>query len=100
MSFKDEWDASRRLFILRLLVEVGGEANESNIFRAVQRGGFAQASRDTVRDDLDRLKKARCTTESWLNESVCVVKLTERGEDAAYGRVEVPGVETSPRWVR
>jgi len=99
MSFKDDWDASRRLFILRLLVEVGGEANGSNIFRAVQQGGFARDSRDIVRADLDRLKKAHCISETWLNASVCVVRVTERGEDAAYGRVEVEGVETS-RWDR
>ena len=99
MSFKDDWIASRRLFILRLLVEVGGAANEGVIYKAITKGGFAHDSRDDLRRDLDHLKAKGCTHEEWLNDSLRVVTVTERGEDAAYGRVEVLGVETS-RWDR
>lgn len=98
MSFRDEWIASRRLFILRLLVEVDGEANESNIFRAVQQGGFSRDTREDVRADLDHLREMRCIAEQWFGK-VCVVKITPRGEDAAHGRIEVAGVERS-RWER
>ena len=99
MSFLEDWIASRRLFILRLLVEVNGTANEGVIYKAILNGGFARDSRDDIRQDLDHLKRNGCTTEEWLNDSLRVVTLTERGEDAAYGRVEVAGVERS-RWVR
>jgi hypothetical protein len=98
-TFDQEWVASRRQFILRLLVEVGGEANESVLFKGVQHGGFARDSRDTVRQDLDHLKQLGCTTEDWLNDTLRVVTITERGEDAAYGRIDVAGVERS-RWAR
>lgn len=99
MSFRDDWIASRRLFVLRLLAEVGGQANEGVIYKALTKGGFAQDSRDDLRQDLDHLKKTGCTAEEWLNDSLRVVKVTERGEDAAYGRIAVSGVERS-RWDR
>lgn len=99
MSFRDDWNASRRLFILRLLVEVGGEANESNIARAAFQGGFTRDTREDIRADLDRLRELRCITEEYFDARVCVVKVTRRGDDAAHGRVEVAGVEQS-RWER
>jgi len=99
MSFEKDWIASRRLFILRLLVEVGFEANEGVIFKATERGGFARDTRDDLRQDLDHLVKTGCLTQTWLNGSLRVVKLTERGEDAAHGRVAVEGVERT-RWDR
>lgn len=91
--------ASRRLFILRLLVTSGASANESVIASLTIHGGFAQASRDDIRQDLDILKARGCTTETWFDDVVRVVTLTERGEDAAYGRVTVAGVDCSP-WRR
>lgn len=98
MTFADDWAASRRLFILRLLVEVR-EANESVIYKAATKGGFSIDTRDTIREDLDHLRKMGCSTEEWLSHSLRVVKITERGENAAYGRVAVAGVEQSP-WDR
>ena len=98
-NFSDDWTASRRLFILRLLVEVNGDANESVIYKAATKGGFSRDTRDTIRQDIDHLRKMGCLTEDWLNDSLRVARVTERGEDAAYGRVPVPGVEQS-RWDR
>ena len=99
MSFRDDWIASRRLFILRLLVEVDGEANESNIWRAVQQGGFTRDSRDDVRGDLDHLREMGCISEHWFGTLRVARITTPRGEDAAHGRIEVAGVERS-RWDR
>lgn len=99
MSFRDDWIASRRLFILRLLVEVGGEANESNIARAAFQGGFARDTREDIRSDLDHLREMRCIAETYFDDRVCVVKITSRGEDAAHGKVQVAGAERS-RWER
>lgn len=88
--------ANRRLFILRLLVTGGCSANESVIATLTTHGGFAQVTRDDIRKDLDLLKERGCTTEDWFDGVVRVVSITERGEDAAYGRVQVAGVERSP----
>ena len=98
MGFKDTvWIPSRRVFILRLLVESGGEVNESIIFKAAQRGGFSVDTRDDIRQDLDHLRQMGCVTEDRLDERLRVVTITERGDDAAHGRVTVAGVEQS-RW--
>ena len=93
------WVPSRRAFILRLLVESGGEINESIIYRAAQQGGFARDTRDDIRQDLDHLRTMGCLTEDWLDERLRVVAITERGDDAAHGKVAVAGVEQS-RWRR
>lgn len=95
MSFAEDRVKSRRLFLLRLLVEARREANESVLYGQMRRGGFSFDSRDDIRRDLDHLRERRCTTEEWLLPEVCVVTLTRRGEDAAFGRVEVDGVECS-----
>lgn len=97
MSFKDDWVSSRRLFILRLLEEVDGEANESVIFLGCSHGGFARDTEADICADLNHLIKQRCITEEWLNASLRVLRIEQRGTDAAYGRITVDGVQHS-RW--
>ncbi|CUW41127.1 conserved protein of unknown function (putative bacteriophage protein GP26) [Magnetospirillum sp. XM-1] len=94
-SFAETVAASRRTFMLRLLVTLGSSANESVIASATTQGGFGQATRDDIRKDLDLLKARGCTTEEWFDNVVRVVTITERGEDAAHGRIDVAGVERS-----
>jgi hypothetical protein len=55
-------------------------------------GGFAQTGRADLAADLDHLAAAGCTRDEWLGD-LRVVGLTDRGEDAAHGRVRVDGVE-------
>jgi len=98
MRFQDTFVASRRLFLLRLLVESGGSANGSILWRAATSAGFAQTGRADLATDLDHLAASGCTRDEWLGE-LRVVTLTDRGEDAAYGRITVDGVEHS-RWSR
>lgn len=93
-GFADILAASRRLFLLRLLVEIGGEANESVLTNAARHGGFAQVSRDHLRGDLDHLRDRGALSEEWMG-ALRVVRISERGEDAAYGRVTIDGVEHS-----
>lgn len=93
-AFEQSWAASRRLFILRFLVEAKGAANESVVASTVRQGGFAQTPKDGIRADLDHLRDTGCVTEEWY-DALRVVKLTERGEDAAFGRVEIAGIESS-----
>lgn len=96
MSFKDDWTAARRVYLLRFLVRAGGEANESVICTMLEHGGFGRDTREDFRADIEHLKRGGCLTDAWLDE-VRVVSITERGDMAAQGRVEVLGVECS-RW--
>lgn len=98
-SFAETVATSRRTLILRLLVETGGAANESVINSCVRAGGFQAATRDDIRKDLDHLKEVGCTAEEWIEDRIRVVTVTERGEEAAHGRIDVAGVERS-RWKR
>ena len=98
MGFRDRvWIPSRRVCILRTLVENGGEANESLISKLVLESGFSQDTRADIRHDIEHLREVGCVDDRWPNGSLHVVTITERGEDAAFGRVEVAGVERS-RW--
>ena len=96
MSFQQDWILARRVQILRFLARGGSEANESIICTALEHTGFGRDTRDAFRADLDHLRQNGCITEEWF-EDVRVVRLTERGDMAAQGRLQVPGVECS-RW--
>lgn len=103
MSFPQDWMASRRTCLLRYLVEVGGGALESVVAKAVLRV-FDVNTRDDIRADLEHLKSQGCVADEWIGTgdgagALRKVTITDRGEDAAYGRIEVPGVEKS-RWKR
>lgn len=99
MSIKDDFDTSRRCWLLRLLIEVNGSANASVIYKAALHAGVGCNTRDDITEDLDHLKRHGCITDEWLDGAVRVATITDRGEDAAYGRVEIPGVDRS-RWNR
>jgi hypothetical protein len=94
MSVQDDWKAARRVFILRLLIKVGGEGSAEVIFTGLEHGGFARDTPDTYRADLEHLVHFGCLTEEWY-EDVRVMRLSERGRMAAEGRIEVQGVAQS-----
>jgi hypothetical protein len=89
----------RRLQLLRFLVELGGQANETVILSAMRRAGFASTTRDELRGDLDHLHRVGCLEEEWVGE-LRVVKLAERGEDVAHGRIACGGVKHERDWRR
>ena len=91
MSIADAWVGSRSQFVLRLMDKVHGVANQDVICAAMEAGGFARDPRSAFRADLDHLVKNGCLTEEW-SDDVRILTLTERGTDAAHGRVDVPGV--------
>lgn len=97
-TFAEKFAAARRQWILRFLVEAGGVANDSVVVSAARAGGFEQTAAVTIRADLDHLEKAACITQEWIDK-VRVVKVSEKGEDVAYGRISVDGVEALP-WRR
>ncbi|HUZ74906.1 MAG TPA: hypothetical protein VMU87_18120 [Stellaceae bacterium] len=90
-DFADHLAAARRLFILRFLAETGGEGNEDVLAGAVRRA-VQDAARAAITGDLDHLVAAGALGETWLDR-IRVVRLTERGEDCAHGRVVIAGVE-------
>lgn len=103
-SFAEKFAAARRQWILRFLVEAGGVANDSVIISAARMGGFEQTPATTIRADLDHLEKGACIVQEWIETTaglapVRVVKVSEKGEDVAYGRISVDGVEALP-WRR
>jgi hypothetical protein len=98
MSLRDAMIAARRQAELRLLAEYGDSLNEPIVRMTIRQLGFSLASADDVRADLDHLVRHGCLTERWEG-AIRIVRLTERGEDAAHGRIEVAGVERAP-WRR
>lgn len=97
MSFATTYAASRRLALLRLLREAGGRLNESVLFKGALQLGFARTSRDDVRTDLDLFKDRGLTTETWHEQRLRVVSLTDRGLDCAAGRLPVDDIEQPDR---
>lgn len=96
MTFTDDWEGARRVQMLRFLVRTGGEANEGVICTTLEHTGFGRDTREAFRGDIEHLRRNGCITEEWYGD-VRVVRITERGDMAAQGRVEVAGVECS-RW--
>ncbi len=97
-GYQDPLIAARRLFLLRKLVELSGDANEGVLHLFAQNGGVGHPSRDDTRADLDHLRVQGCIREQW-HDGMRLAFITERGEDAAYGRTDVKGVQRS-RWDR
>ncbi len=91
MSLRDLLEEDRRLVILRSLVDVGGEANESILNDCLDAYGH-RVSRDQVRAQLAWLQEQGVVTIETVG-SYMVASLTGRGQDAAEGRCVVPGIK-------
>ncbi len=84
----------RRLVILRLLEQCGGEANESVLNDGCHALGHARGvTRDVTREDLAWLKECGLVVTEWYGEKIVVAKITRRGVDVARGDVVVKGVK-------
>jgi DNA-binding transcriptional ArsR family regulator len=91
MSLRDLLEEDRRLVILRSLVDVGGEANESILNDCLDAYGH-RVSRDQVRAQLAWLQEQGVVTIEMVG-SYMVATLTGRGQDVAEGRCVVPGIK-------
>lgn len=90
-SFAEHTKENRRLAVLRLIRDSGGQANESVLHTGlVNLLGFPLTSREDLRDDLDWLKERRLILVDPLpleNDRVLMVaKITQAGVDGAAGR--------------
>lgn len=91
MSMMELLDQDRRLVMLRSLVDIGGEANESILQDCLDAYGH-RVSRDQVRTHINWLAEQGLVTNEPVG-SYFVASLTGRGQDVAEGRSTVPGVK-------
>ena len=91
MSMMELLDQDRRLVMLRTLVDIGGEANESILQDCLDAYGH-RVSRDQVRTHINWLAEQGLVTNEPVG-SYFVASLTGRGQDVAEGRSTVPGVK-------
>jgi hypothetical protein len=90
-GFREAMEADRRLVILRLLMEAGGEAGESVLEKGLHMLGH-RVDRDEVRELLRFLKDADCLVTEMFAGKVMVAKITKRGVSVGGGIAEVEGV--------
>lgn len=95
MKYAEEVDARRRLQILRLLVEDGGQANDGTLLTALRMIGERMAmDQAAVRRLLGELAARDCLVTEMVRDTVMVARISERGRMAAAGDVSVGGVDS------
>jgi hypothetical protein len=96
-----EFGKDRRTTILRLLAKQTGDDRAVNfeiVMDFLRRTRFEAATRDMVHKDLDSLKQYGAITEQWIDGGLRVVKITDRGDDGARGRLKDMPVIISSYW--
>lgn len=93
MAFEEYLAEDRRLCILKLLTECGGEANESVLHMGLEALGHTRQPRHKIREDLRFLVDLGLCTENWYKD-VLVCSITKRGVETAEGRITIPGVKS------
>ena len=101
MSFGNFVAEPRRFFILQLLREVGGSANDDILYQGIRRGfrPIQGVTRDVVRKDAEWLRERHLVSFDWLDDELLVIELTERGGYVLDGDVKVEGVSRSGRGI-
>lgn len=93
MSFAEHIAASRRLNLLKLIAEDGGQSNDGALLTAMRMIGDRQAlDKASVRQLLRELEERDCLTIEMARDTIMVVKITERGRMAIAGDVSIGGV--------
>lgn len=83
----------RRLMILQLMVEDGGQANENSLLTAMRAmGETMDMSQDACRALMRDLAARDCLSIDMVRDTVMVGRITERGRMAVSGDAEVGGV--------
>lgn len=93
-TFRESMREQRRLVMLRLLSEQPGYASNSSILHAGLVAYGVPSSRDDVQTDLAWLQDQGLVSLELVPDAAAlsVVRLTQRGDDAAKGLTVVPGV--------
>lgn len=92
-SYFEHLTFDRRLVILRLLKQTAGYGNDSVLLQGVRLVGHVAVTREEIRADLNFLKDRDLIEIEFINETVMVAKLRERGLDVVEGRIAVEGVK-------
>ena len=94
MNFEQTLAQDRRLAMLRILLEVNGEANESVLCSGLESIGHSRMlTRENVRGDLRFLETAGAIRLSWFDGRIAVAHLLIRGEEIAKGKIVVEGIK-------
>lgn len=92
-SFRQDILAERRLVLLKLLIEDGGQSNDGTLTTAMRSMGIRQGlDQAGVRQMLRELAERDCATIDMIRDTVMVAKITERGRMAAAGDIEIGGI--------
>lgn len=91
MNYSDHVAAARRLALLAILAESAGYSAADSLLRMQAEQIGHAAGLETIQADLAWLRDSGLAT---LREvgGIYIATLTARGEDAARGRIHVPGV--------
>lgn len=84
--------ADRRLFILRLLRELGGDASESVLLSAARRNGFRRTTEAEMRLDIDHCRACNLVTVERRGPLLWITLTRPDGIDVVSGRVSCDGV--------
>lgn len=83
----------RRLDLLRLIVESGGQANDRTLTTAMRAIGHTQMlDQAHVRTLLGDLAARSCVSTEMVNDTILVAAVTERGRMAVAGHVSIGGI--------
>ncbi|NBB51488.1 hypothetical protein GVN24_24695 [Rhizobium sp. CRIBSB] len=97
MSYAAHLAADRRLAVLENLIADGGSGSESAVKAMLEGLGHRIGiTRETVRDLLKDLRERDLIEIEYFRDSLMVARITERGVDAAEGRITVDGVASPP----
>lgn len=91
-SFAEHMTEDRRLAILRFLAAAPGYSGNEGLLRQALLTIGHNVARDVLRTDIAWLAEQGLATTEELGD-VWVATITPRGEDAAAGRAQVPGVK-------
>jgi len=91
MSYRDIVIADIRLAALQLLEEDPGYSYNERILKKLLASVGHEVSSDQLRTEIAWLEEQGLATTEEI-AGMLIVRLTNRGEDAALGRTQVPGV--------
>ena len=90
---REHMTADRRLAILRLLVEAGGECGESSIEKSLRSLGFgSMLDREVVQQDFRFLQGVHCLDIEYYEERYMAAAITKKGVRCASGMIEIEGI--------
>ncbi|WP_448660317.1 hypothetical protein ACPVPU_07345 [Sphingomonas sp. CJ99] len=93
MTYASEVASRRRLQLLQLIIQDGGQANDGSLLTAMRSIGERQAmDQAALRQLLRDLEQRDCLTLDMIRDTVMVARVTERGRMVAAGDTEVGGV--------